>query len=102
MLSPKQQRQVGPMISLNFRQSLTRTCLLARFLPFFAAIAPANAQVALLNVSYDPTRRLYAAVNKEFAAHWKAERGQTVTVYQSHGGSGAQARAVSYGLEADV
>src|SRR5215213_207614 len=64
--------------------------------------SPAWPEPTLLNASYEPTRRLYAAVNKEFAAHWKAERGQAVTVYQSHGGSGAQARAVSFGLEADV
>jgi sulfate/thiosulfate transport system substrate-binding protein len=58
--------------------------------------------VELLNVSYDPTRELYAAFNKEFAAHWKEETGQTVTIKQSHAGSGSQARAVIDGLEADV
>jgi sulfate/thiosulfate transport system substrate-binding protein len=60
------------------------------------------ADSTLLNVSYDPTRRFYAAVNKAFAARWEAEQGEAVRVYQSHGGSGAQARAVIYGLEADV
>ena len=65
--------------------------------PFQAA-----AQSTLLNASYDPTRRFYAAVNKAFTARWRAERGENVRVYQSHGGSGAQARAVIYGLEADV
>jgi sulfate transport system substrate-binding protein len=60
------------------------------------------AETTILNVSYDPTRRFYAAVNKAFTARWRAERGETVKVYQSHGGSGAQARSVSYGLEADV
>jgi sulfate/thiosulfate-binding protein len=63
---------------------------------------PAAAETSLLNVSYDPTRRFYAAVNKAFTAHWRAEKGESVKIYQSHGGSGAQARAVSYGLEADV
>jgi sulfate transport system substrate-binding protein len=62
----------------------------------------ASADSTILNVSYDPTRRFYAAINKAFAARWLAERGEKVHIYQSHGGSGAQARAVSYGLEADV
>ena len=58
--------------------------------------------VTLLNVSYDPTRELYEAVNAAFASRWKAATGQEVTIRQSHGGSGAQARAVADGLEADV
>jgi sulfate transport system substrate-binding protein len=58
--------------------------------------------VALLNVSYDPTRELYEAVNKAFAADWKAKTGDTLTISQSHGGSGKQARSVIDGLEADV
>src|SRR5215216_1573195 len=60
------------------------------------------ADQTILNVSYDPTRRFYSAVGREFAARWQSERGEKVTIYQSHGGSGAQARAVTYGLEADV
>jgi sulfate/thiosulfate transport system substrate-binding protein len=64
--------------------------------------APVRSETSLLNVSYDPTRRFYAAINKAFTAHWRAEKGETIKVYQSHGGSGAQARAVTYGLEADV
>jgi len=64
--------------------------------------SPVVAQTSLLNVSYDPTRRFYAAFNKAFAEWWRTERGETIRLYQSHGGSGAQARAVSYGLEADV
>ena len=64
--------------------------------------AQARAQVTLLNVSYDPTRELYADFNVEFARSWKARTGQDVTVQQSHGGSGKQARAVIDGLEADV
>lgn len=59
-------------------------------------------QVTLLNVSYDPTREFYVEFNQLFAAHWKKEAGQDVTVEQSHGGSGKQARAVIDGLEADV
>lgn len=56
----------------------------------------------LLNVSYDPTREFYKAVNSQFAAEWKAKTGKEVTVQASHGGSGKQARAVIDGLEADV
>ena len=62
----------------------------------------AQAAVTLLNVSYDPTRELYQEVNAAFAASWKAKTGQAVTIKQSHGGSGKQARAVIDGLEADV
>jgi sulfate transport system substrate-binding protein len=58
--------------------------------------------VELLNVSYDPTRELYVEFNKAFAAKWKAEKGEDVTIKQSHGGSGKQARSVVDGLEADV
>ncbi|TMQ17956.1 MAG: sulfate ABC transporter substrate-binding protein [Deltaproteobacteria bacterium] len=58
--------------------------------------------IALLNVSYDPTRELYTAVNAAFARDWEARTGQRVTIEQSHGGSAKQARAVIDGLEADV
>ncbi len=58
--------------------------------------------ITLLNVSYDPTRELYEGINKAFAAEWKAKTGDNVTINQSHGGSGKQARAVIDGLEADV
>ncbi len=58
--------------------------------------------VTLLNVSYDPTRELYKDINAAFAAQWKARTGDTVTIRQSHGGSGKQARAVIDGLPADV
>ena len=62
----------------------------------------AHAQTSLLNVSYDPTRELYAALNSLFARAWRAQTGRDVQVRASHGGSGAQARAVIDGLEADV
>jgi sulfate transport system substrate-binding protein len=62
----------------------------------------AAAPVTLLNASYDPTRELYRAVNTAFAADWKAKTGDIVTISQSHGGSGKQARAVIDGLDADV
>jgi sulfate/thiosulfate-binding protein len=73
-----------------------------------AALALANplvasaAEVTLLNVSYDPTRELYQDYNAAFAKYWQAKTGDKVTVKQSHGGSGKQARAVIDGLEADV
>src|SRR3569833_540856 len=62
----------------------------------------AAAQTRLLNVSYDPTRELYRAYDAAFTKHWKEKTGQTVAVQQSHGGSGAQARAVFVGLVAVV
>lgn len=58
--------------------------------------------IELLNVSYDPTRELYVEVNRVFAAQWKAKTGDDVTIKQSHGGSGKQARSVIDGLQADV
>ena len=62
----------------------------------------AQSPVTLLNVSYDPTRELYVEFNAAFAKHWKATSGQDVTIKQSHGGSGKQARSVIDGLDADV
>ena len=66
-----------------------------------AVTASVSAQT-LLNASYDPTRELYVAVNAAFVKQWQAKTGKTVQIRQSHGGSGAQARAVADGLEADV
>ena len=62
----------------------------------------ASAETTLLNVSYDPTRELYTDFNGAFARYWQGKTGQKVTVRQSHGGSGKQARAVIDGLDADV
>lgn len=79
--------------------------------PFAAALSaamslpvlPAFAQtVQFLNVSYDPTRELYAEYNQAFARHWKAKTGQDVQFKQSHGGSGKQARSIIDGIDADV
>jgi sulfate transport system substrate-binding protein len=67
-----------------------------------AALAAQAANIELLNVSYDPTRELYKDFNDSFAADWKTKTGDTVTVKQSHGGSGKQARSVIDGLAADV
>jgi len=82
---------------------------LNRFLLAFGLTAAASiglmAQAkpaTLLNVSYDPTRELYQEINAAFAKAWQAKTGQAVTINQSHGGSGKQARAVIDGLEADV
>src|SRR6202453_786469 len=66
------------------------------------SLAGNNAGTTLLNVSYDPTGEFYQEYNQAFAKYWKAKTGQTVTLLQSHGGSGKQARAVIEGLEADV
>ncbi|MGB3900093.1 MAG: sulfate ABC transporter substrate-binding protein [Mesorhizobium sp.] len=68
----------------------------------FGTLGFAFADTTILNVSYDPTRELYKAYDEAFAAYWKAETGETVTIQQSHGGSGAQARSVIDGLAADV
>lgn len=87
----------------SFTTFTTLTALIAG--AFIASPVRAGAQgapVQLLNVSYDPTRELYEAYNKAFAQYWKKKTGQDVTIQQSHGGSGKQARAVIDGLEADV
>ncbi len=64
--------------------------------------ASAQGPVTLLNVSYDPTRELYVEFNAAFTKYWKAKTGQDVTIKQSHGGSGKQARSIIDGLDADV
>ena len=66
------------------------------------SLSVSAADITLLNVSYDPTRELYVEFNKAFSAHWKAKTGDNVTINQSHGGAGKQARAVIDGLRADV
>ena len=85
--------------ALTRRLALTALAALAAA-PLAQAQQPAA--VTLLNVSYDPTRELYVDYNKAFAKHWKAKTGQDVTIKQSHGGSGKQARSIIDGLEADV
>jgi sulfate transport system substrate-binding protein len=79
------------------------------FLKLFTALALASLafsaeskDIKLLNVSYDPTRELYQDINTAFAKQWKEKTGDTVSILQSHGGSGKQARSVIDGLEADV
>ena len=80
-----------------FLQALSATVLAGALHSSFA-----QSPVTLLNVSYDPTRELYLEFNAAFAKHWKATSGQDVTIKQSHGGSGKQARSVIDGLDADV
>jgi sulfate transport system substrate-binding protein len=93
------------MDRITVKQAGRLGAVLAVVVATLGALAPARASAAgvqLLNVSYDPTRELYEAVNAAFAKQWKAKTGQDVVVKQSHGGSGKQARAVIDGLEADV
>ena len=77
---------------------------LGLFLTIFSLLfgGEVHAQKTLLNVSYDPTRELYQDFNATFAKYWQAKKGESVSIKQSHGGSGAQARAVIDGLDADV
>jgi sulfate transport system substrate-binding protein len=77
--------------------------LLAALLALTSSLAAwAQTEISLLNVSYDPTRELYQDINASFAAFWQAKTKDKITIKQSHGGSGKQARAVIDGLEADV
>ena len=82
----------------TLRRSLLASALFASLL----GTGLAQAQSTLLNVSYDPTRELYQDFNPLFAKHWKDKTGEDLTLKQSHGGAGKQARAVIDGLEADV
>ena len=84
------------------RQRFLKTLLAAALLAVGGLAAAQPASVTLLNVSYDPTRELYSEFNAAFAKHWKAQTGQDVTIKQSHGGSGKQARSVIDGIDADV
>jgi sulfate/thiosulfate transport system substrate-binding protein len=86
---------------LSFRPRRALQAALALIALFAAGPAPAK-NIVLLNVSYDPTRELYVDYNAAFARYWKAKTGDDVVVKQSHGGSGAQARSVIDGLQADV
>ena len=87
----------------EWARALTVALAIALGAVLLLAAAPgiAGAQT-ILNVSYDPTRELYEAINKAFIADWKAKTGRTVTINQAHGSSGSQARAVGDGLYADV
>lgn len=86
---------------MNNIQSLLRRAALAWGLAT-AGLVSAQNTATLLNVSYDPTRELYAEFNGAFIKHWKSKTGQDIAVKQSHGGSGKQARSVIDGIDADV
>ena len=83
---------------MNWTKKILAIALLGASLSLSAFAA----EVTLLNVSYDPTRELYQDFNVAFAKYWQAKTGDTVTIKQSHGGSGKQARSVIDGLSADV
>jgi len=85
---------------MNIKKLATVLTTLA--LALSTAVTALAADVTLLNVSYDPTRELYSDFNNAFAQYWQKKSGDKVTIRQSHGGSGKQARAVIDGLEADV
>jgi sulfate transport system substrate-binding protein len=87
-------------MNMTFKKLGTSLAVIA--LALSASVAAFAADVTLLNVSYDPTRELYTDYNAAFAQHWQKTAGQKVTIKQSHGGSGKQARGVIDGLEADV
>ena len=81
---------------------MRRFAIIAAVLGLLSPAMASAVPVTLLNVSYDPTRELYREINPAFAQMWKAKTGDDVTINQSHGGSGKQARSVIDGLEADV
>jgi sulfate/thiosulfate transport system substrate-binding protein len=89
---------------MNFFQRILKrvTFVAALAILFQGAVLPAHSQSELLNVSYDPTRELSRDINVAFTANWTAQKGQRLVIRQSHGGSGAQARTVIDGLNADV
>jgi sulfate/thiosulfate-binding protein len=89
-----------PGLELKLQYALAAAAVVASLALGVRAVL--GGQITLLNVSYDPTRELYQAVNAQFAKDWKAKTGDDVTIEDSHGGSGKQARAVIDGLEADV
>ncbi len=91
-----------PFRLLSWSRLIDLAAFVAAMTFILFATLGAHAQQTLLNVSYDPTRELYRDINSAFAAQWKQKSGQSVTIRQSHGGSGAQARAVIDGIGADV
>jgi sulfate/thiosulfate-binding protein len=101
MLRPRLSGRAAARFRTHTLASLAMVLVAVASIPVSARIAAAN-DLTLLNASYDPTRELYHEFNQEFVKHWKDTTGETVTIRQSNGGSGAQARAVIDGLEADV
>src|SRR5258707_3405336 len=87
---------------MPLRRNLDVLLFVLAFMTIALATVFAHATTALLNTSYDPTRELYRAIDEAFAADWKKKTGEAVNIRTSHGGSGAQTRAVIDGLRADV
>ena len=90
------------MNTINYTRSIPRYLAGATLVLLFVLLLARAGAAQILNVSYDPTREFYADFNQAFAQHWKEKTGKDVAIYQSHGGSGKQARSVIDGLEADV
>jgi sulfate/thiosulfate-binding protein len=95
-------RVIGIFVTAAIAASVGLVALVGIFGTSQAQPAPTPGPLTLLNVSYDPTRELYVEFNAAFISHWKAKTGQNVSILQSHGGSGKQARSVIDGLDADV
>ncbi|MDT8319142.1 MAG: sulfate ABC transporter substrate-binding protein [Xanthomonadales bacterium] len=89
-------------VERKLKHNLFAALLAALLLPGMLPDVAAAEKDTLLNVSYDPTRELYSEVNPLFVQHWKEKTGETISIRQSHGGAGKQARAVIDGLAADV
>lgn len=91
-------------MAVNSRRSLRKSIAIAALAGSLLLVgsAIAQAQQTIINVSYDPTRELYREFNEAFAEHWQTQTGETVTIQNTHSGSGQQARTVIDGLEADV
>jgi sulfate transport system substrate-binding protein len=89
-------------IKLSLGAGVAGALALSALPSFSQGAAGARGPVTLLNVSYDPTRELYVDYNQAFAKYWKAKTGQDVTIKQSHGGSGKQARSIIDGIDSDV
>ena len=87
---------------MNLRHSLFILLTSLLITGFFSGCSKPKQEVTLLNVSYDPTRELYAEYNDAFAKHWKDQTGEVVTISTSNGGSGSQSRLIQDGSEADV
>lgn len=101
-MMPFKQRPILPAYTLRplLRAALFTGLVVAGLLSLFGQVHAA--ELTLLNVSYDPTREFYQDVNTAFAKDWKEKTGNTIRINQSHGGSGAQARSVLDGLQADL
>src|SRR6202789_4479940 len=98
----KPPRPVMPQAILSRRDAIAATASALLATTLLATTGRAAESTTLLNVSYDPTRELYRDFNRAFIKAWKAKTGETIVVNQSHNGSGASARAVLDGLQADV